>query len=66
MAPPILSFENLGLVQGEGWLFRGLDIHVGPRDRLALTMAFDAADARRAELAGFGAWGPRLDLLELP
>ena len=36
MAPPILSFENLGLVQGEGWLFRGLDIHVGPRDRLAL------------------------------
>ena len=36
MAPPILSFENLGLVQGEGWLFRGLDVHVGPRDRLAL------------------------------
>ncbi len=36
MAPPILSFEDLGLVQGEGWLFRGLDIHVGPRDRLAL------------------------------
>ena len=36
MAPPILSFEKLGLVQGEGWLFRGLDVHVGPRDRLAL------------------------------
>ncbi len=36
MAPPILSFENLGLVQGEGWLFRGLDVHIGPRDRLAL------------------------------
>ena len=36
MPPPVLSFENLGLVQGEGWLFRGLDIHVGPRDRLAL------------------------------
>jgi ATP-binding cassette subfamily F protein uup len=36
MAPPILSFEDLGLVQGEGWLFRGLDVHVGPRDRLAL------------------------------
>ena len=35
-APPILSFEDLGLVQGEGWLFRNLDIHVGPRDRLAL------------------------------
>lgn len=36
MAAPILSFENLGLVQGAGWLFRGLDIHVGERDRLAL------------------------------
>lgn len=36
MAPPILSFEDLGLVQGEGWLFRHLDVQVGPRDRLAL------------------------------
>jgi ATP-binding cassette subfamily F protein uup len=36
MAPPILSFEKLGLVQGEGWLFRDLDVHIGPRDRLAL------------------------------
>jgi ATP-binding cassette subfamily F protein uup len=36
MAAPVLSYENLGLVQGEGWLFRGLDIHVGERDRLAL------------------------------
>src|SRR4030095_5714824 len=36
MAPPILSYENLGLVQGEGWLFRGLDLFIGPRDRLAL------------------------------
>src|SRR5215218_708964 len=36
MAPPILSYEDLGLIQGEGWLFRHLDIHVGPRDRLAL------------------------------
>ena len=36
MIPPILSYEKLGLVQGEGWLFRGLDIHIGPRDRLAL------------------------------
>ncbi|GLR48078.1 ABC-F family ATP-binding cassette domain-containing protein [Sphingomonas astaxanthinifaciens] len=35
-APPILSFEDLGLVQGEGWLFRHLDVHIGPRDRLAL------------------------------
>ena len=36
MAAPILSFEGLGLVQGSGWLFRGLDVHVGARDRLAL------------------------------
>ena len=36
MAAPILSYEKLGLVQGSGWLFRDLDIHVGPRDRLAL------------------------------
>jgi len=36
MAPPILSYEDLGLVQGEGWLFRHLDVHIGPRDRLAL------------------------------
>src|SRR5688500_8756065 len=36
MAPPILTYENLGLVQGEGWLFRALDIYIDPRDRLAL------------------------------
>ena len=36
MAAPILSYEGLGLVQGSGWLFRALDIHVGARDRLAL------------------------------
>jgi ATP-binding cassette subfamily F protein uup len=36
MAAPVLSYENLGLVQGEGWLFRELDIYVGERDRLAL------------------------------
>jgi ABC transport system ATP-binding/permease protein len=36
MAPPILSYETLGLVQGDGWLFRGIDLFVGPRDRLAL------------------------------
>jgi ATP-binding cassette subfamily F protein uup len=36
MAAPILSYEGLGLIQGEGWLFRGLDIYVGERDRLAL------------------------------
>ena len=36
MAAPILSYEQLGLIQGEGWLFRGLDLYVGERDRLAL------------------------------
>jgi ATP-binding cassette subfamily F protein uup len=44
--PPILSWEGLGLQQGGGWLFgappsvpnggAGMDLHVGPRDRLAL------------------------------
>eukprot|EP01037_Dinobryon_pediforme_P041518 gene41518-51334_t len=32
---PILAYENLGVIQGSGWLFRNLDIHIGPRDRLA-------------------------------
>jgi ATP-binding cassette subfamily F protein uup len=36
MPAPILSYEDLGLIQGEGWLFRSLDIYVGERDRLAL------------------------------
>ena len=36
MAAPILSYEDLGLIQGEGWLFRDLDLYVGERDRLAL------------------------------
>jgi ATP-binding cassette subfamily F protein uup len=36
MVAPILSYEGLGLHQGEGWLFRGLDVHIGARDRLAL------------------------------
>ena len=35
-AAPILSWEALGLQQGSGWLFRDLDLHIGPRDRLAL------------------------------
>jgi len=33
---PILSWENLGLQQGGRWLFREIDLHIGPRDRLAL------------------------------
>ena len=36
MSAPVLAYENLGLVQGAGWLFRGLDLHIGARDRLAL------------------------------
>jgi ATP-binding cassette subfamily F protein uup len=36
MAAPVLAFENLGLIQGHGWLFRGLDLYIGERDRLAL------------------------------
>jgi len=36
MSAPVLSYEGLGLVQGSGWLFRGLDIYIGERDRLAL------------------------------
>jgi ATP-binding cassette subfamily F protein uup len=39
--PPILSLEGMGLQQGGKWLFGGpdnapLDLHIGPRDRLAL------------------------------
>src|SRR5258708_1161630 len=33
---PILSWEELGLIQGSGWLFRDLDLFIGPKDRLAL------------------------------
>ncbi len=35
-AAPILSWEDLSLHQGSGWLFQGLDLFIGPRDRLAL------------------------------
>ena len=33
---PILSWEGLGLIQGTGWLFQGLDLNIGPKDRIAL------------------------------
>jgi ATP-binding cassette subfamily F protein uup len=36
MAAPILAYEDLGLVQGAGWLFRHLDVYIGERERLAL------------------------------
>ncbi len=35
-AAPILSWDGLSLQHGSGWLFRDLDIHIAPRDRLAL------------------------------
>ena len=36
MPAPVLAYEKLGLIQGSGWLFRGLDLFIGARDRLAL------------------------------
>ena len=36
MSAPVLAYEDLGLIQGSGWLFRNLDLYVGARDRLAL------------------------------
>src|SRR6478609_1041431 len=36
MPAPVLTYEDLGLIQGEGWLFRDLDLYIGERDRLAL------------------------------
>src|SRR6188474_2809073 len=36
MAAPVLAYEDLGLIQGSGWLFRKLDLFIGSRDRLAL------------------------------
>jgi ATP-binding cassette subfamily F protein uup len=36
MSAPVLAYEDLGLVQGSGWLFRHLDLYIGERDRLAL------------------------------
>ncbi len=36
MPEPILTLENAGLRQGGSWLFRGLDLTIDARDRLAL------------------------------
>jgi ATP-binding cassette subfamily F protein uup len=36
MAAPVIAYEDLGLIQGSGWLFRHLDLFIGERDRLAL------------------------------
>lgn len=35
-APPIFSYEGLGLNQGSNWLFHDIDLHIGPQDRLAM------------------------------
>ena len=35
-AAPILSWEQMSLQQGSGWLFRERDLAIGPKDRLAL------------------------------
>ena len=37
MAAPVLAYEDLSLVQGSGWLFRDLNIHIQERDRLQLS-----------------------------
>ncbi len=34
--PPLVALEDIALRQGEGWLFDGLSLFVGPADRLAL------------------------------
>jgi ABC transport system ATP-binding/permease protein len=34
--PPIFAYEQLALQQGGGWLFQGIDLFIGARDRLAL------------------------------
>ena len=69
MAAPILAYEDLGLVQDAGWLFRHIDLHLGERDRLALigrngagkttllrliAGQIDSDEGRRYEGAGLG------------
>lgn len=36
MVAPLVSLEEIALRQGDGWLFEGLSLFVGPKDRLAL------------------------------
>lgn len=51
-AAPILSWEGLGLNQGTSWLFRDIDIHIGPRDRLALIGRNGAGKSTLLKLIG--------------
>ena len=55
--PPILSWENLGLIQGSGWLFGnpetgGINLHIGPRDRIALIGRNGAGKTTMLKLIG--------------
>ncbi len=67
MAAPLLAYEDLGVIQGAGWLFRHLNLYIGARDRLALigrngagkstllrliAGAIDADEGRRAIVPG--------------
>ncbi|MDE2562508.1 MAG: ABC-F family ATP-binding cassette domain-containing protein [Sphingomonadales bacterium] len=49
---PILSWEGLSLHQGSGWLFRDLDLHIAPRDRLALIGRNGAGKTTLLKLVG--------------
>ncbi|WP_225206801.1 ABC-F family ATP-binding cassette domain-containing protein [Novosphingobium huizhouense] len=51
-AAPILSWEGLGLNQGTSWLFRDIDIHIAPRDRLALIGRNGAGKSTLLKLIG--------------
>src|SRR3546814_4646522 len=50
MLAPILSYEDLGLIQGSGWLFQGLDLYIGEADRLALIGRKGAGKTRLLKL----------------
>ncbi|MBC2668610.1 ABC-F family ATP-binding cassette domain-containing protein [Novosphingobium piscinae] len=58
-AAPILSWEGLSLQQGSGWLFRDLDLHIAPRDRLALIGRNGAGKTTLLKLIGGEVEGDR-------
>ena len=76
--PPILSLEGIALQQGGKWLFGGpdhdpLDLHIGPRDRIALigrngvgkTTLFRMIDGRVETDAGIRKTKPALRVVLL-